>query len=262
MVCLKNVKIPRNTGGVRTGWVCICDCGNKTTVDKQKLKRGVIKSCGCMRGNSPLRRKDVSKYVGVKFGKLAVLGFAYVKHSKSFWSCICDCGNKKAVSSDYLLRGVTKSCGCYVKESSRDLHTTHGQSKTRIYYIWKNMKKRCSCNCPQTYRAYYYEKGIRVCDEWLKDFTKFRDWANENGYTEDLTIDRIDNNLGYNPNNCRWVNNEVQARNSSQTKWVILYGEKLPINVACKKLGVSRAALRRWEKLYGDTPQDALNRYI
>jgi hypothetical protein len=159
--------------------------------------------------------KNIKNLIGMKFGRLTVLGLSDKKSRKTYWDCICDCGNFKTARSDSLQDGSIKSCGCLKKEQDKlNLNqTTHNLSKTRIYKTWQGMKKRIF-NPNDTRFANYGGRGIKICDEWL-DFEKFYMWSISNGYSKNLTIDRIDNNGNYEPNNCRWVDMKTQSRNRS-----------------------------------------------
>lgn len=153
------------------------------------------------------QRKEPIK-IGEKYGRLVVLEKTTEKCGTSYlYKCKCDCGKICLVPSCRL--GVTTfSCGCYKIEC----HRTHNESNTRLYNIWSNMKKRCyNINCPK-YKI-YGGRGISVCDEWRDSYIKFKEWACTNGYSDDLSIDRIDNNGNYEPSNCRWVDNSIQMRN-------------------------------------------------
>lgn len=148
-----------------------------------------------------------------RFGRLTVLGLDpnYDKDRRTYWICQCDCGAIKSCRGDCLQGGAIQSCGCLKKEQdSKNLdRTTHGGSRTRIYDIWKGMILRC-----EDKDSRWGGRGIKVCDEW-KDFSTFRDWALSNGYRDDLTIDRKDNDGDYTPENCRWTDALHQARNRS-----------------------------------------------
>lgn len=152
---------------------------------------------------------------GQRFGRLVVIGVDDRKTRKTYFYCQCDCGNVKSIRSDGLLSGAVKSCGCLKREQDRTNLTAnhkHKMSHTRPYEIWQGMKGRCYNPHDARYDR-YGGRGITVCDEWLNDFSAFYKWALENGYADDLTIDRIDNDKGYSPNNCRWATAETQCRN-------------------------------------------------
>nr|DAH21853.1 MAG TPA: PROTEIN/DNA Complex catalytic motif, Helix-turn-helix DNA [Caudoviricetes sp.] len=153
---------------------------------------------------------------GQKFGRLTVIERCERpkgrKSKEAFWLCKCDCGNESTLSGYELRSGNTKSCGCYHKERTSQLHLKHGYYGTRLYRIYYKMKERCYKPSNDNYK-YYGGLGITICDEWLNDFSAFAKWSIENGYDEKLTIDRKDNTKGYSPDNCRWITIQEQQRN-------------------------------------------------
>lgn len=167
------------------------------------------------------QRLDIT---GQRFGRLTAIEYVgHDKHKNAVWKCKCDCGKYTNVSTHSLKSGHTKSCGCLSIDSLIARSTTHGMSGKetgRIYPLWRSIRYRCKCETSQDYKD-YGARGIKVCEEWDKDFTAFYKWAMSHGYKEEktdkgvniLTIDRIDVNGNYEPDNCRFVTNAVQALN-------------------------------------------------
>lgn len=163
----------------------------------------------------------VKDLTGQRFGKLTVIkqdGFTQKnKHGSRYamWLCRCDCGNEVVRPTDNLKRKTNHSCGCANYENLKTMsqkNVTHGASNTRLYGCYKAMKSRCYREKDIHYNA-YGRRGIVVCDEWLNDSKAFIDWALDNGYSDDLTIDRIDVNGNYEPSNCRWIPMSEQYKN-------------------------------------------------
>ena len=146
--------------------------------------------------------KDIS---GQKFNKLTAIRI--VSHKPVKWECKCECGNTHIVSTSNLVTGAVKSCGCMHHGKIK-----HNQSFTRLYRIYAKMKRRCYVKDDVAY-ARYGGRGIYICDEWLNSFDAFSKWAYENGYEDSLSIDRIDNDKGYYPDNCRWATKYQQSNN-------------------------------------------------
>ena len=150
---------------------------------------------------------------GKRFGRLTVLEKVENKGktTNARWLCLCDCGNTTEVLGTTLRRGESTSCGCYRAEYWRERQKKHGESGTRLATEWYAMRERCRRNIPHF--KYWAGRGIKVCEEWENSFESFRDWALGNGYKDNLTLDRIDNDKGYSPDNCRWVTKAEQNKN-------------------------------------------------
>jgi len=156
--------------------------------------------------------------VGKKFGRLTVTHH----FDKYYWSCLCSCGNTGNVLDSNLRTGKTKSCGCLNKELVIKRSYKHGDNRRgktkRLYNIWAGMNRRCYGKTHKTSHR-YRDRGIEVCDEW-KDYPTFKSWAILNGYQNNLTIDRVDNDGNYEPNNCQWLTRSENAKKY----WRIDYG--------------------------------------
>lgn len=185
---------------------------------------------------------SVSKVViGKRFGRLTVISRTDIKDSGRHykWLCKCDCGNEKIVSSCNLTSGNTLSCGCLKREVVKhNAQIKHGKSNTRLYGIWRDMKSRCH-NPKSPKHKVYFDRNITVCDEWANDFEIFYYWAINNGYSEELTIDRIDNEKGYQPDNCRWTTQLEQQRNKRNNHNIHYNGETHCLTEWCELLGLN-----------------------
>jgi hypothetical protein len=169
---------------------------------------------------------NLIEMIGRRFGDLVVVKYSHSNNSV-FWKCICECGREVIRSSGDLNRPrsskFTRNCG----------GASHDYAKTPLYRTYRNMRSRCeNPNVPKF--KIYGGRGIRICDEWASNFKSFSDWAINNGYKETLTIDRIDNDGNYGPDNCRWVDRFVQQNNTSKNR-IISYG------------GISLTA-RQWDR--------------
>lgn len=162
---------------------------------------------------------------GQRFGRLVVVERVGSSLSReATWRCLCDCGNERIICGSSLRRGGSKSCGCLRDEIESAIHSTHRKTKSRLYNVWSHMIQRCYNPSNTAYKR-YGGRGVSVCDEWRNDFMIFYEWAMANGYDENAafhqcTIDRIDNDKGYSPGNCRWVDAKTQNNNKSNNRKV------------------------------------------
>lgn len=177
---------------------------------------------------------------GQKFGKLTVIELYEKKEYinpkgrrllKKYYKCKCECGKETIVYQGKLTSGQTQSCGC--------LTLKHGMYKSRLYNIWRGMLKRCYSTTSKDYKR-YGARGIKIDDAWKENFINFYNWAINNGYKDNLSIDRIDSNLSYLPSNCRWVNSEKQANNRSSNQLITYNGETHNITEWANKLNIKR----------------------
>lgn len=190
---------------------------------------------------------------GQKFGRLLVLERVenYIQPNgtiKARWKCLCECGKRCIVCSSELRYGRTKSCGCFKLEKIKANMETHGKSDTRLYIVWKSLKKRCN-NPKDKYYHIYGGRGITVCDEWLHNFQAFYDWSIANGYDEtapiwQCTIERTDNTKGYSPDNCKWTTNKEQANNRRNNHLIEYQGKKQNLTQWAKEYGIKAPTLR------------------
>lgn len=220
-------------------WLCRCDCGNITVVSGKKLRSGGVKSCGCL--NQENARKRLKDLTGKKFGRLQMMEYI----GQHYWLAKCECGKICKVRSDWVVSGRVVSCGCHSRQKLSERMSTHRQSKTRLYRIWAGMKNRCTNPNDHTYER-YGKRGITLCKEW-EGFENFYQWALSNGYASNLTIDRIDNNGNYCPENCRWSDTKTQVRNRRTTILVTYNGEEKTLGEWCEKLNLPYHLM--WERI-------------
>lgn len=198
---------------------------------------------------------------GQRFGRLVVLERAEnSKRGNTRWKCKCDCGNERVIEGNALRREHTKSCGCRAKEVAKSINTTHSESYTRLYRIWSQMIQRCT-NPKQKRYPDYGGRGITICEEWKHSYIAFRNWAMANGYDENApkgqcTIDRIDNDRGYSPDNCQWTTITEQNRNKRNLHYVTINSETKPVAEWCKQYNLSHQTVHSRLR-NGRTPEEA-----
>ena len=196
--------------------------------------------------DKPIHMEKVRDLTGQRFGKLiATRCVGRDKYKNALWLCRCDCGREKVIPSRSLVSGSSKSCGCletgkFINGVGRNMH---GGSGDRLYRVWGGMRNRCYDKNRPEYPN-YGGRGIRVCDEWLHDYAAFRDWAYANGYDpslsgKDCSIDRIDADGDYCPDNCRWVSMDIQAFNKRTTYRIEYRGRTITLVEASKLYGIT-----------------------
>lgn len=235
-----------------TMWRCKCDCGNVVDRSLSNLKGTPVPSCGCYKSERTSARK-LNDLVGRRFGRLVVTERAENAPSGlTRWKCKCDCGNECIVIANNLMRNHTTSCGCFKDESRISVHTKHGLSDTRIYGVYGKIKARCYNENNPSYPR-YGGRGITMCDEWKNDPEAFCEWAYAHNYREDAdygecTVDRIDNNEGYSPENCRIADEKTQANNRRSNLIIEHNGEK--------------KTLAQWRDYFGMTQWQAYKNFV
>ena len=175
---------------------------------------------------------------GKRFGKLvAIKTIGKNKNGVYLWQCKCDCGNEITASVGNLNNGHTKSCGCLRADRCKTKFTKHGLERTRLYDIWRDMRLRCYDERNISYNR-YGGRGITICDEWKEDVKAFYDWAMANGYNDSLTIERIDNDGNYFPENCRWATVKEQANNRRSNVLVTHKGKTQTMKEWANEVGI------------------------
>lgn len=197
-------------------------------------------------------------YLGKRFGRLIVIAESESRNGNSYWDCWCDCGNEATVSAPALKSGHTQSCGCIKNELLAARSRKHAMSGERAYRIWAGMKSRCRNKNHKNY-AQYGERGIAVCDEW-KSFEGFYRWALSSGYTDELTIDRIDVNGDYCPENCRWATVKEQQNNRRDNLPLVkANGKEMTISDWAKQTGLSYGKIHGRIYALGYSAEMAIN---
>jgi len=191
--------------------------------------------------------QNYSDMVGQRYGKWTVIAQSvlfYSDRDRLMCFCQCDCGTRRNITPYALKIGDTTQCRTCSNKQKANMgpRRTHGGTNTLLYGIWQNMKARCSKEYSGDFHR-YGGRGIRVCDEW-QDFATFRTWAEANGFQQGLTIDRRDNDRGYEPENCRWVDRTAQNRNRRNNQRFAFRGEYLMLSEIAERCGISHDLLR------------------
>ena len=192
-----------------------------------------------MGGRKPL------ELTGQRFNRLTVISKAENRNGFTYWNCICDCGNIKTVKGVSLTKGYTKSCGCYSRELTAKRNKDNADGKfrdERLYRIFYGMMTRCY-NPNESEYLRYGGRGISVCKEWRNNFFAFQEWALNNGYNETLTIDRINNDGDYEPNNCHWATMKQQSNNRRSNLQLTFNGETKSASEWSEIVGLNRSVI-------------------
>lgn len=194
---------------------------------------------------------------GKRFGRLTVLKFSGTDTGgRTKWLCRCDCGNEKIIDGYKIRSGNTQSCGCYQAEMRGKSKITHGMTNSRLYSIWCGMKARCT-NPKNPEYGQYGGRGIKICSEW-QQFENFAVWAFSNGYSDELSIDRINVNGNYSPQNCRWATSFEQQNNKQYNHKLTVYGITHTIAEWAQITGLKYDTIERRVNAYGWNDADAV----
>jgi len=255
------IKRVENNKHKKAQFLCRCDCGRETVKLGVLLLSGRTTSCG---------RKNL---IGLKFGRWTVLEEAEPligrRDKRRAYLCKCECGTKRIVSAKALTSNKSLSCGCLPREILLEKATKYANvpehSYNRLYGIWIGIKKRCTQPYCSTYKN-YGGRGIEICDDWKDNFQAFYDWAINSGYKEDtlpngknrLTIDRIDNEGNYCPENCRWVEIQIQSNNKRTNHYLEFNGKTQSISSWSKETGIPASAITQRINKWGWSAEKAL----
>lgn len=195
-----------------------------------------------------------SDYTGEKFGRLTVLQRLRQYDGKNtFYKCLCECGKETIVDGRNLKTGNTKSCGCFQSQRRIEVNITHGGTYTRLYNIWCGMKARCYNPNSEKYKN-YGARGIKICEQWVNDFHNFSEWAKVNGFVEkasygQCTIDRINVDGDYSPENCRFTTLKEQMNNTTRNRYIEYNGNIKTVSQWSDYSGINQSCLLRRLKL-------------
>lgn len=184
---------------------------------------------------------------GKRFGMLTAIKLDHIERTEfgtiHYWLYRCDCGKEKVLRKVQVSAGKIQSCGCFLKQSVKERSIKHGKNNTRLYKIMHDMKQRCLNPNNKNYK-HYGGRGIKIYNRWLEDFNIFYDWAMNNGYQDNLTIERINVNGNYEPNNCKWILINDQAKNTRRNRFFTYNGETFCLKEWADKLKINENTLR------------------
>lgn len=233
-------------------WLCQCDCGKQVVKSSVLLRKGFSTSCGCDKGEKKIGfHEDLA---GKRYGKLTVVSFIppnQRENKNRSWLCRCDCGNMTQVNVTHLKTGHTTSCGCAVVEHIASVNRKYEFVSKRLYAVYKSMMNRCYNLKAHEYKN-YGGRGITVCEEWRGEYgyDAFSKWAlNSSDYDINAdrgqcTLDRIDIDKGYSPDNCRWITNKAQQNNKRTNRLLEYGGETHNVTEWAHILGFTEAKMR------------------
>lgn len=221
-------------------WQCKCHCGNTVRVVSADLNRGKYKSCG-----KCVKREDINIFD--RFGRWTVMELRVkARKGNAVCLCVCECGTEREVLATHLVKGQSQSCGCLQRDELRKRSTIHGLYKSRLHSVWQSMKQRCKNPGFKGYEN-YGGRGIKYTPEW-ENFTDFKDWALSHGYNNTLTIERINVNGNYEPQNVTFVTKFEQHRNRRDNKYITFQGQT--------------ETLEGWSRITGIPASTIRNRYL
>ena len=237
-------------------WNMVCDCGGTKFLSSQEISMGRTKSCGCL---SKERHQSNMLLTGAVYGELTITGFAGPdEQGKSTYRCRCNCGNETVTRGTNLKNGQTQSCGCLAKRAASVSNKTHGLSRSPEYIAWMAMKERCLNSKNKGFPG-YGGRGITVCDRWKNSFENFIADMGPRP-SPHHSIDRINNNGNYEPDNCRWADVFTQVNNRSVTIKELVDGVEMTSREFCTKYGISRSSIGYHRKKHGLTLQEIKDR--
>lgn len=261
----------KNKSGSSINWICKCEeCGNEKKIVPSTLKNGK-NICSCQKPFEEIKNKR-DDHIGKKYNRLTIIDFNYKKSGttkKVYAVCQCDCGKTKEIQFQFVIDGTVKSCGCYAKELREKQKEEYSKTKSPLYKTWNGMKQRCFNENNPGY-CNYGGRGITVCSEWLGEggFENFEQWSIRNGYRPNngLSLDRIDVDGNYEPDNCRWASIWVQSLNKrvpaheqfKRGKQYTINGITKNKKQWCEEYGVWQATVDYRMKKMGMSFEDAL----
>lgn len=249
----------KSAGGTNL-WVCECTlCGNKRTLRPSNVKADRTK-CPCR------AIERYSEEIGKKYNRLTIISVSKKKGKNAIAKCECECGNIKEIQLGIVKSGNVKSCGCLAYEIQEEFRNGEYKSHSPLWHTYSGMMFRCNNPNSRNYKD-YGGRGIKVCEEWENDFWAFETWSYEHGYIPNngLSLDRIDVNKGYSPDNCRWttvyvqnVNRRPRKSTDSTTRGITINGVTKSRKQWCDIYGVWDSTVRYRQKAMGMTFEEAL----